>query len=250
MFLANCIGEGPWLTACANVCIPAEVARLTTLIYNAIKVVVPLALIITGMFTMAKAITQKSEDEIKKSQQLLVKRAVAAAIVFVLFSLITWMLTILSSTGTSDSQSVIDCMNALFNKNAETGTIQGKTQGVTNVSSECKKFGYDGALKLYSSDGSSYEYVCYNYNRYDSRCGESGPENGVKYKLSDGTDYCVIILTEENSENPPKATLAGSRTFNHSCSDSNENGCKACCIGLGYREGIFSIDGKCTCAKK
>lgn len=115
MFL-GCVGAGPWLEGCGNVCIPAEVAKLTSLIYNAIKVVVPIGLIIIGMYDMAKAVTTKSEDEVKKAQQLLVQKAVAGALVFVLFSAITWMISILDGTsgGTQGEKRVISCLNNLF----------------------------------------------------------------------------------------------------------------------------------------
>ncbi len=116
MFLVNCIGSGPWVQGCGNVCIPTEVAKITSLIYNAIKVIVPIALVFIGMFDMAKAVTTKSEDEVKKAQRLLTQKAIAAALVFVLFSGITWMLSILDETSgnANKERSVASCLNVLF----------------------------------------------------------------------------------------------------------------------------------------
>lgn len=116
MFLINCIGSGPWVQGCGNVCIPTEVAKITSLIYNMIKVIVPIALVFIGMFDMAKAVTTKSEDEVKKAQKLLTQKAIAGALVFVLFSGITWMLSILDSTSgnANKERSVASCLNTLF----------------------------------------------------------------------------------------------------------------------------------------
>lgn len=47
-----------------------------------IKVVVPLLLIITGMITMAHAVMEKDEKAIKNAQNLLIKKVIAAVIVY------------------------------------------------------------------------------------------------------------------------------------------------------------------------
>ncbi len=123
MFLAaslKCLetgpGEvGPWIEACRTLaCIPTDVARITTLIYNILKIAAPLVLIIVGMFDMARAVAAGKEDEIKKAQGLLVKKAISAALVFLLLSLITFVFNILSNNDQS-AQSVIKCVNVLLN---------------------------------------------------------------------------------------------------------------------------------------
>ena len=52
-----------------------------------IKVVVPLLLIITGMITMAHAVMEKDEKAIKNAQNLLVKKVIAAVIVYLVIML-------------------------------------------------------------------------------------------------------------------------------------------------------------------
>ncbi len=53
----------------------------------AIKVVVPLLLIISGMITMAKAVMEKDEKKIKDAQKLLVQKVIAAVIVYLVIVL-------------------------------------------------------------------------------------------------------------------------------------------------------------------
>lgn len=53
-----------------------------------IKVVVPLLLIIFGMITMAKAVMGKDEKEIKSAQNLLIKRLIAAALVYLVITIV------------------------------------------------------------------------------------------------------------------------------------------------------------------
>lgn len=260
MFLAkSCLGEGPWLAGCGNVCIPADLANITTLLYNAIRIIVPIVLVISGMFLMAKAITQKSQDEVKKAQQLLARRAVAAAIVFLLFSLITWMLALLGGTGEgNETDNVISCLNSLFNYNESVKTKTGTSTGVSDISYQCKLYNYDGAFQIYSptSQGSNnytYKgYVCYKYNSNDSLCDE-GINTGTKYTFADGHQYCVGRLDENNPQAGKVATL-GTRTYENPClTSTTEESCQACCAHINYFNYILSsgADGKeksCTCA--
>lgn len=53
----------------------------------AVKVVVPLLLIVTGMITMATAVMGKDEKAIKSAQDLLVKKVIAAVIVYLVITL-------------------------------------------------------------------------------------------------------------------------------------------------------------------
>ena len=53
-----------------------------------IKVAVPIILIVVGMIDLAKAVVAKDEKDVKGAQQLLVKRAISAAIVFLVATLV------------------------------------------------------------------------------------------------------------------------------------------------------------------
>lgn len=52
-----------------------------------IKIAVPLLLIISGMITMAHAVMEKDEKAIKSAQSLLVKKVIAAVIVYLIISI-------------------------------------------------------------------------------------------------------------------------------------------------------------------
>ena len=67
--------------------IPGDIVNIIHYIYVAIQVVVPIVLIIFGMIELAKALTSQKEDEIKKAQSSLLKKAVVAVIVFLCFHL-------------------------------------------------------------------------------------------------------------------------------------------------------------------
>ena len=73
---------------CGDIEIGGMIVSIIRTLYNGIKIGVPIILILVGMFGMGKAIAQQKEDEIKKAQSLLIKQAVAAVLVFLMFFLV------------------------------------------------------------------------------------------------------------------------------------------------------------------
>ena len=93
--------------------IPMELVNIVSLVYTAIQIGVPLILIIIGMFDMGKAITQQKEDEIKKAQGLLVKKAIAAGLVFLMFSIVSLVFNIVAPE--DNRTNMWSCVDALIN---------------------------------------------------------------------------------------------------------------------------------------
>ena len=274
MFLVNCIGEGPWLQGCGDVCIPIEVAKITSVIYNAIRVIVPLALIFIGMFDMAKAVTTKSEEDVKKAQRLLAQKAIAGALVFVLFSAITWMISILDSTSgnANREKNVASCLNTLFGYEDSglkeyTGTDPATPSGdgYTDPNGICQSNGYWGVLKItvpgQTGANSSY-FVCADYNKYDSECPEGTLSNGEKFTFSNGAQYCVardsntnyaIVYNSEGQEDI--YTHADCSYFNSKYATQED--CTRCCTVSSYQKGYLLAGGPnqyakhyCICTNK
>ena len=98
--------------------IPKQIVDIVHLVYNGIRIVVPLILIFVGMFDMGKAITQQKEDEIKKAQNLLVRKAITAALVFLLVSFVGLIFSIAS--GEKTSENTWTCISDLLSGNCET----------------------------------------------------------------------------------------------------------------------------------
>ena len=53
----------------------------------AIKIVVPLLLIVTGMIALAKAVMQQDEKEIKKAQGVLISKLITAVLVYLVITI-------------------------------------------------------------------------------------------------------------------------------------------------------------------
>ena len=99
--------------------IPGDLANILHLIYNAIRIGVPIILILVGMFGLGKAITQQKEDEIKKAQSTLIKQAIAAGIVFLMFSLVSLLVSVVAKD--LKTNSYWDCVEQILKRgDAET----------------------------------------------------------------------------------------------------------------------------------
>ena len=73
-----------------------------------IKVAVPIILIVVGMIDLAKAVVGKDDNAIKTAQQLLVKRAISAAIVFLVATLVGVIMMIVNG---EDYKKCTGCLN-------------------------------------------------------------------------------------------------------------------------------------------
>ena len=84
------------------------ILRLVGIVVFGIKVVVPIMLIVVGMLDLAKAVTEKNEDNIKKAQQALIKKAIAAVIVFLIVTIVALLMNLI---GNRDYEKCMDCIN-------------------------------------------------------------------------------------------------------------------------------------------
>ena len=73
-----------------------------------IKIAVPILLIIFGMLDLGKAVVASKEDEIKKGQQILIKRAISAVIVFFVIQIVQIVIRFVAG---SNSSTVSQCLN-------------------------------------------------------------------------------------------------------------------------------------------
>lgn len=106
----NILAKYPEVSQCPNVTIPGQLAYIVAIIYNVIRIGIPLILIIMGMLDLGKAVISQKEDDIKKNQKIFVSRLIAAALVFFVFTIVKLVLGIVAD----DSGDIIDCLDAIL----------------------------------------------------------------------------------------------------------------------------------------
>lgn len=84
------------------------------------KIVIPLLLIIFGMIDLGKAVIASKEDEIKKATGSLVRRAIAAVIIFLLPTIVSFLIGVVGGFGDAENDYDI-CRSCLVNPGDSTG---------------------------------------------------------------------------------------------------------------------------------
>lgn len=94
-------------------CSPAELATLVRLIRKVITIIciaVPIALILFGTIDMAKAVMAQKDDEVKKAQEMLIKRFIYAVIVFFVPFLVGFIMKAVADvTNNDDARAWSEC---------------------------------------------------------------------------------------------------------------------------------------------
>lgn len=116
--------------------IPSQVPGIISFAVNLLKIATPIILIIVSIITLVKAIIASKEDEIKKAQSSLVKKLLAAAMVFFIVSIVQFV--ILKVADSSDANGISKCMSCFLNndcdKNVYYKTMMGSKYKCTYIS--------------------------------------------------------------------------------------------------------------------
>lgn len=84
-----------------------SIPNLVSTIIKLIQIVVPIILVVLGLFDFAKAVMAQKEDEIKKGQQTFIKRIIAAALVFFVVAIVKLLVSLLAVD--NDIMACFDC---------------------------------------------------------------------------------------------------------------------------------------------
>ena len=87
----------------------APIVQVFGYVFLLIKIATPIILIVVGMIDMTKAITGKDEDAIKKAQNKLIKKAIAAVSVFLVCTIVNTLMTVI--IGNTDYKECASCFN-------------------------------------------------------------------------------------------------------------------------------------------
>lgn len=113
-FMPMYVGAANIKDSCDNISKSIDI-KLPNTVHTAIlaiQIAVPVLLVVFGMLDLIKGITAQKEDEIKKGQQIFVKRLMAAGIVF----FVTVIVKLLVSAAAGDDEpTIMNCANCFIN---------------------------------------------------------------------------------------------------------------------------------------
>lgn len=128
---------------------PENLPTLTSGLFNLLKLLVPIILIIMGMVDFTRAMTGTDEQQMKKCQSRFITRLLAAIIVFVVVSLVQF---VFNSVSISNNESFRSCVSCLINN-----------RGCSTTSKLEKKEKCDDKQYDNCSDKDSYGVSCAHY---------------------------------------------------------------------------------------
>lgn len=96
--------------------IDEKIPHTVATVINIIKIAVPILLVVFGSLDLMKGIIAAKDDEIKKGQQIFIKRLIAGALVFFVFVVVQFIISLVSSSNTERSN-IMTCANCFINKN-------------------------------------------------------------------------------------------------------------------------------------
>lgn len=122
--------------------IPYQVPGIISMIVNLLKIATPIILIFVSIITLLKALAASKEDEIKKAQSSLIKKIIAAAMVFFVVSIVQFVVSKVASA--SEKIGFSDCLSCFLNNSCEDSTyyktvVQGIDYCTTLTTGETKK---------------------------------------------------------------------------------------------------------------
>lgn len=101
---------------CGNSANDTEVIRFhenlpvfTSRMYDFLKILTPVIIIITGMLDIIKAVIAQKEDEMKKAQKKFVNRLIAGAVVFLVFIIVETVINFIAESDTTDAMNCVNC---------------------------------------------------------------------------------------------------------------------------------------------
>lgn len=106
------------VVSCGNITnIPSKIPQIISIGVIIIQIAVPVLLVIFGMLDLFKGIMAQKEDEIKKGQQIFIKRLISGALVFFVFVIVK---VVISFAADNASANIIDCMDCFISNKCKT----------------------------------------------------------------------------------------------------------------------------------
>lgn len=166
--------------------IPAQIPSLISMAVNLLKIATPIILIIVSIITLVKAIMSSKEDEIKKGQQSLIRKVIAAIMIFMIISMVQFV--VLKVADDKDQTSISACMSCFLNNDCTANKYF-----KTNVSGEeyCSKV---------SDKGMSSE-LCDSFYEND-KTSNNNTSTSSEFKCYVG-DYIITFSTKNREEGYP-----------------------------------------------
>ena len=94
---------------CGDIVIPMAIPKVVTTLFDIMKIVTPIIIILLGSIDLVKGVMAQKEDDIKKGQQTFVKRLLAGVLVFMAFFIVELVVGIFAPKEKATNWNCVDC---------------------------------------------------------------------------------------------------------------------------------------------
>ena len=109
--------------------IPSYVPRIVSMIVNLLKIATPIILIFVSIISLLKAVASTNEDEIKKAQKGLIRKIIAAVLVFFVIQIVQFVIMKVADATTpsdinnqTEANNVSSCLSCFLNNDCSGST--------------------------------------------------------------------------------------------------------------------------------
>ena len=95
------------------------VPAFARLLINAVKIIVPIILIVFGIIEMLKAATANDEKVMKEAQSKLIKRIVYAILIFFIVAIVQLVFNVLGQAGSNEAKNSVPVCISCFTYNGD-----------------------------------------------------------------------------------------------------------------------------------
>lgn len=158
---------------CGGTYFPTGVATLVRNLYNLVKLLVPVIIIIMGMVDLLKAVTASDEKKMEESKSKLIKKLIAGVTIFLLFAIVQFVFKNLLGHNGALSNSMFDCVTYFISEEPSSATCPTREDNVNDWITDHKYDSYKAPSATSSDDcskRSSTERYCTNMSgcKWDS----------------------------------------------------------------------------------
>ena len=93
--------------------IPDKIPQITSLIVTFIEILVPIILVIMGTIDLVKGVAAQKEDDIKKGQQMFIKRLIVGAIIFFVIVLSKFLISLVADSN-EEKDNIVSCIDCFI----------------------------------------------------------------------------------------------------------------------------------------
>ena len=180
---------------CGGTYFPTGVATLVRNLYNLIKLLVPVVIIIVGMVDLLRAVMASDEKKMEESKSRLIKKLIAGVTIFLLFAIVQFVFKNLLGHNGALSSSMFDCVTYFISEepsstacpsrpsgnNANGGSSSGGSNGGSGNGYTCYQCNSDSSKYLWRNSDPGKTTACpagyHTINKSESECRSAGSDS-------------------------------------------------------------------------